>query len=109
LERPSGLDAIIDGLGCIRKIVLTETFQKEEDEQLNAEEQKVADENTRLCLQREDPRAWEAKQAAVLAQARKQQQSMYSAPATTTQLRHQCRTSRHIITIPRLQPQRMAT
>lgn len=85
---PKVLDTII-GRVDIRKIVLTETFQKEEDEQLNDEEQKAAEEEFRdQRLQREDPTAWQAKQAA---QAWKQQQSMYPAStmAPSTPTRHQ--------------------
>ncbi|KIW75914.1 hypothetical protein Z517_10659 [Fonsecaea pedrosoi CBS 271.37] len=60
---PKVLDAIIHELDFVRSIVLTETFQKEDDEQLNDEEQKVAEEEYNdQRLQREDPIAWQAKQ-----------------------------------------------
>ncbi|KIX98199.1 uncharacterized protein Z520_06279 [Fonsecaea multimorphosa CBS 102226] len=72
---PKVLDAIIHELGFIRSIVLTETFQKEDDEQLNDEDQKVAEEEYNdQRLQREDPVAWQAKQDALLAKQRMQQQ-----------------------------------
>ncbi|EXJ93120.1 hypothetical protein A1O3_01677 [Capronia epimyces CBS 606.96] len=67
---PKVLDIVIQRLDCVRSIVLTETFQKEEDEQLNDEEQKAAEEEFRdQRLQREDPVAWQAKQAALYASA----------------------------------------
>ncbi|KIX10039.1 uncharacterized protein Z518_01120 [Rhinocladiella mackenziei CBS 650.93] len=86
---PRVLDAIIGRLSCVRSIVLTETFQKEDDEQLNDEEQKAAEEEFRdQRLQREDPAAWQAKQAARLSEARKQQQPTFTQQpvfsATTT-------------------------
>ncbi|OCT54977.1 putative SNF2 family helicase/ATPase [Cladophialophora carrionii] len=77
---PKVLDAIIHDLGFVRSIVLTETFQKEDDERLDAEEQKAAEEeyqNERL--QRDDPVAWQAKEMARLAQERKQQQQLQQA------------------------------
>jgi SNF2 family DNA or RNA helicase len=77
---PKVLDAIIPDLGFIKSIVLTETFQKEDDERLDAEEQKAAEEeyqNERL--QRDDPVAWHAKETARLAQERKQQQQQQAA------------------------------
>ncbi|EXJ91333.1 hypothetical protein A1O1_04445 [Capronia coronata CBS 617.96] len=61
---PKVLDVVIRRLDCFRGIVLTETFQKEDDEQLNDEEQKAAEEEFRdQRLLREDPVAWEAKEA----------------------------------------------
>ncbi|KIW71321.1 hypothetical protein PV04_03503 [Phialophora macrospora] len=77
---PKVLDAIIPEIDFIRSIVLTETFQKEDDERLDVEEQKAAEEeyqNERL--QRDDPVAWQAKETARLAQERKQQQQQQAA------------------------------
>ncbi|KIW51451.1 hypothetical protein PV05_10169 [Exophiala xenobiotica] len=76
---PEVLDSIIDELDFIRGIVLTETFQKEEDEQLNEEEQKKAEEEYRdEQLLRDNPAAYYAKKAAEQAQLlRKQPQPMY--------------------------------
>ena len=66
---PNVLDAIIDDLDFIRSIVLTETFQKEEDEQLTNEEQKEAEEEyEKQRMQRDDPVAWRRKLAAMMAQ-----------------------------------------
>ncbi|OQV02045.1 Helicase conserved domain-containing protein [Cladophialophora immunda] len=71
---PKVLDAIIHELDFVRSIVLTETFQKEDDEQLNDEDQKVAEEEYNdQRLQREDPVAWQAKQDALLAEQQIQQ------------------------------------
>jgi SNF2 family DNA or RNA helicase len=65
---PEVLDLIIDRTDCIRNIELTETFQREEDEDLTPEERKAADEEYQdQVLERNDPEAFAAK---------KQQQQM---------------------------------
>ncbi|KIW97143.1 uncharacterized protein Z519_02535 [Cladophialophora bantiana CBS 173.52] len=72
---PNVLDAIIHELDFIRSVVLTETFQKEDDEQLNDEDQRVAEEEYNdQRLQRENPEAWQAKQNARAAQQWQRQQ-----------------------------------
>lgn len=83
---PNVLDVIIDDMDFVRRIVLTETFHKEDDEQLNDEDQKAAEEEYRdECLLREDPAAWRAKHAAMEIEKHKQQQAAFRA-ATSNQL-----------------------
>ncbi|KAK7894156.1 hypothetical protein LTR67_006859 [Exophiala xenobiotica] len=79
---PEVLDSVVDELDFIRGIVLTETFQKEDDEQLNEEEQKKAEEEYRdEQLLRDNPAAYHAKKAAEQATyLRKQQQPAYPYP-----------------------------
>lgn len=73
LIRRTQRDAIIHEFGFVRKIALTETFQKEEDEQMTSEEQKAAENEYKdQRLWREDPKAWHQKQAAHLAGQLKQ-------------------------------------
>ncbi|KAK4939240.1 hypothetical protein LTR10_020436 [Elasticomyces elasticus] len=77
---PKVLDVIIDKMDFVRNIALTETFHKEDDEQLNDEDQKAAEEEYRdQCLLRADPAAWRAKHAAEDAEQRKQQQAAFRA------------------------------
>ncbi|KAJ9637589.1 hypothetical protein H2204_004738 [Knufia peltigerae] len=62
---PNVLDAVIEELDFICKIVLTETFQKEDDERLNEEEQKEAEQEYQdEQLLRENPAAYHAKKRA---------------------------------------------
>ncbi|KAI1622603.1 RAD54-like protein 2 [Exophiala viscosa] len=81
---PKVLDAIIDKMDFVRNIDLTETFHKEDDEQLNDEDQKAAEEEYRdQCLLRDDPAAWRAKHVAEEAEQRKQQQANFHAAYST--------------------------
>ncbi|KAG9777740.1 Transcriptional regulator ATRX [Exophiala dermatitidis] len=73
---PKVLDVVIERLDCVRSIVLTETFQKEDDEELNEEERNEAEEEYRdQRLMREDPVAWQAKQLKAQADYRAQLQA----------------------------------
>ncbi|KAL6250196.1 hypothetical protein RBB50_002497 [Rhinocladiella similis] len=70
------LDAVIGELDFICKIVLTETFQKEDDERLNEEEQKEAEQEYQdEQLLRENPAAYYAKKG-----AEKERMAGYCAP-----------------------------
>lgn len=63
---PKILDAIVDRLDCIRSIVMTETFQKEDDVQLNDEDRQEAEQEYRdQRLERDNPAAWQAQQRAL--------------------------------------------
>lgn len=74
---PAVLDQVIDRMNCIRNIQLTETFQREEDEELTAEERKAADEEYRdQVLLREDPVAYYKKQRETTQMLAKHQQDL---------------------------------
>ncbi len=81
---PKVLDAIIHELGFVRSIVLTETFQKEEEEDMTNEEQKEAEEEYEdQRLRRDDPKAWEVKQKLLYAQQRRSHQPAHAIPPST--------------------------
>ncbi|KAJ9612147.1 hypothetical protein H2200_003744 [Cladophialophora chaetospira] len=85
---PKVLDAIIHELGFIRNIVLTETFQKEEDEPLTTEEQKEAEEEYEdQRLQRDNYEEWlirqQMKRQLAQADLQRRQQAMYAVPSST--------------------------
>ena len=66
---PDVLDRIVQCTKCIRNIELTETFQKEDDEELSKEElQLAAEEYEEQRMQRDDPAAYARKQATKVAQ-----------------------------------------
>ncbi|KIW20389.1 hypothetical protein PV08_00964 [Exophiala spinifera] len=78
---PNVLDAIIKDMDFICKIVLTETFQKEDDERLNEEEQKEAEaEYQDQQLLRQDPVAYEAKKRADARKAEADRVANYGFP-----------------------------
>ena len=73
---PNVLDLVLQAKNPVRNIVLTETFQKEDDERLTAEELKAAEEDFKdQQLERNDPVAFRAKkvkeQLEVLARSRR--------------------------------------
>lgn len=60
---PNVLDAVLGEVDYVHNIELTETFQKDDGEELNEDELKQADvEYKEERLRREDPAAWQAKQ-----------------------------------------------
>lgn len=76
---PKVLDVVVQRLDCFRSIVLTETFQKEDDEQLNDEEEKAAEEELNdQRLQREDPAAYQAALQAKQAKAAQETLAAYA-------------------------------
>jgi SNF2 family DNA or RNA helicase len=76
---PKVLDRIIHQLDFVRNIVLTETFQKEDDEQLTNEERKEAEEEYEdQRLQRDDPEAWYKRRAEREAELRKQHSAQHA-------------------------------
>lgn len=65
---PKVLDKIIKRVDYIRNIELTETFQREDNEKLNDEDVKIAEQEfLDERLQRENPEAWHAKREALRA------------------------------------------